>query len=216
MIETINWMDSVFESPVFIVLIICSVVTFGIAIERTLYFYRRKGNPDETLAVSMKKIRDEDIKEATRACESTRHPMGPVAVQIFESDDPMSEATEEKMLITLSNQKMLFEKNLGVLGTMAAIAPLIGLLGTITGIMRAFSNMAVAGSSAPSVVAAGVSEALLTTAAGIIIAVPAILMYNHFSREMNVMLTVAENNARSLRTVLMEMGMNSGRGVAAN
>ncbi len=85
---------------------------------------------------------------------------------------------------------------------MAAVAPLIGLFGTVWGIMRAFHDMAQVGSAAPSVVAAGVAEALLTTAAGLIIAVPAVLLYNHFSRRMSVMLTIAENHTRSLRASL--------------
>jgi biopolymer transport protein ExbB len=85
---------------------------------------------------------------------------------------------------------------------MAGAAPLIGLLGTVWGIMRAFHSMAVTGSSAPAVVAAGVAEALITTAAGLIVAVPALMLYNHFARQMNVMLTVAENNGRSLRAAV--------------
>jgi len=87
---------------------------------------------------------------------------------------------------------------------MAAVAPLIGLLGTVWGIMRAFHDMALVGSAAPSVVAAGVAEALLTTAAGLIVAVPAVLLYNHLARRMSVMLTVAENHTRSLRVAFRE------------
>jgi biopolymer transport protein ExbB/TolQ len=87
---------------------------------------------------------------------------------------------------------------------MAAVAPLIGLLGTVWGIMRAFHDMASTGSAAPSVVAAGVAEALVTTAGGLVIAVPAVLLFNHFSRAMNVMLTVSENHARSLRAAARE------------
>jgi flagellar motor component MotA len=105
------------------------------------------------------------------------------------------------MQIALSRQKLLLERNLGTLGTMAAVAPLIGLLGTVWGIMRAFHDMAQTGSAAPSVVAAGVAEALLTTAAGLIIAVPAVMLYNHLSRRLNVALTVAENHARTLRSL---------------
>src|SRR5512145_1481121 len=87
---------------------------------------------------------------------------------------------------------------------MAGAAPLIGLLGTVWGIMRAFHDMAVAGSSSPSVVAAGIAEALITTATGLVVAVPALMFHNHFARQMNVMLTVAENQARSLRAALGE------------
>ncbi len=206
MFAEFNWTEAIAGSPIFLVLLVCSVITLAIAIERAMYYYKRRGNPDDTLALSVKRVMGMDLKEAARACEATSHPMGAVAVQVFESEDPSGEPAEERMQISLSHQKMLLEKNLGVLGTMAAIAPLVGLLGTIWGIMRAFSNMASTGSAAPSVVAAGVAEALLTTAGGIVIAVPAILLYNHFSRRMNVMLTVAENNARSLRALLMEMG----------
>jgi biopolymer transport protein ExbB/TolQ len=110
------------------------------------------------------------------------------------------------MQIALSQQRLLLERNLSILGTMAAVAPLIGLLGTVWGIMRAFHDMSMAGSAAPSVVAAGVAEALITTAVGLVVAVPAVLLYNHFARRMNVMLTVAENHARTIRTTLSEMG----------
>jgi biopolymer transport protein ExbB/TolQ len=75
-------------------------------------------------------------------------------------------------------------------------------LGTVWGIMRAFHDMSIAGSAAPTIVAGGVAEALVTTAAGLIVAVPALLLYNHFARRMNVMLITAENHARSLRTSL--------------
>jgi biopolymer transport protein ExbB/TolQ len=81
---------------------------------------------------------------------------------------------------------------------------LIGLLGTVWGIMRAFHDMAATGSAAPTVVAAGVAEALITTAAGLIVAVPALVLYNHFSGKLNVMLTVAENHARKIHGVLVD------------
>jgi len=82
---------------------------------------------------------------------------------------------------------------------MGNTAPLIGLLGTVWGIMRAFHDLARTGSAGPSVVAAGIAEALFTTAAGLLVAVPAVMLYNHFVRTMTVMLTEAENHARSLR-----------------
>src|SRR5688500_20376815 len=80
------------------------------------------------------------------------------------------------MQIALSEQRLLFERNLGVLGTMGNTAPLIGLLGTVWGIMRAFHDLASTGSAGPSVVAAGIAEALFTTAAGLVVAVPAVML----------------------------------------
>ncbi len=201
-----NWARAIATSPIFLVLIGCSIVTLAVAIERAVYFWKRRGNPEATVGHVLNRVRAGELAEATWACSATPHPIGPVAAQLFEGGDPQSEVVEEKLVVALSEQKLLLERNLGVLGSMAAIAPLIGLLGTVWGIMRAFQDMALSGSAAPSVVAAGVAEALTTTAAGLVVAVPAVVLFNHFTRQMNVMLTVAENGARSIRTALTETG----------
>ena len=207
MLSNFNWMETIGSSPIMMALIGFSVVTLGIAVERLYYYKKRKGDPDRVLEQAIAKIRNGEKREAARACSSCPHPMGAVAVQILENDSLKGENAEELLQISLSQQKLLLERNLGILGTMAAVAPLVGLLGTVWGIMRAFNDMSATGTAAPSVVAAGVAEALVTTAAGLIIAVPALMLYNHLSRRMSVMLTVAENHSRSLRLALID-GMN--------
>lgn len=202
MLNEFNWIEATGSSPIFMVLVLFSVVTLGVVLERVYYYWQRRGNPDETLANVLEKIRTGNLQSASRVCESTAHPVGTIAAQAFTED--AAQTMEERFQIALSQQKLLLERNLNVLGTMAAIAPLVGLLGTVWGIMRAFSDMAQVGSAAPSVVAAGVAEALVTTAAGLIVAVPALILYNHFSRKMNVMLTIAENHARRIRAGLIE------------
>nr|MEE4268292.1 MotA/TolQ/ExbB proton channel family protein [Candidatus Krumholzibacteria bacterium] len=204
MFAEFNWYEWMSNSPIFLVLILCSAVTLAVAAERAIYYFGRRGDCDSCLLLSLKKIEKGDLGAAATAIESTTHPLAQVAGQVFAGGKNLGETLEERLTVAISQQKMLFEKNLGVLGTMAAVAPLIGLLGTIWGIMRAFQDMSSAGSTAPTVVASGVAEALLTTAAGIVIAVPAILAYNHYTRRMNVMLTVAENGARSLRAAILE------------
>jgi biopolymer transport protein ExbB len=200
-----DWMGSMTESPILMVLVACSVVTFGIALERLYYFRKRMGNADLVLMEALEKLRKGQVSEAIALCRSNAHPVGPVAAETMETQLSRPADTEETMQVVLSQQKLLLERNTSMLGTMAAVAPLIGLLGTVWGIMRAFHDMALTGSAAPSVVAAGVAEALITTAAGLVIAVPAVLLFNHFNRSMNIMLTVAENHARSLRIVLVEV-----------
>ncbi|MCK4538769.1 MAG: MotA/TolQ/ExbB proton channel family protein [Candidatus Krumholzibacteria bacterium] len=198
----INWLGVITSSPIFLVLIGMSVVTLAVAIERVYYFSRRKDRADETLDRAVREIRRGDRDEARRICRSCKHPVGAVACSIIDSEGLDGEKAEEQLQISLSQQSLLLENNLGLLGTMAAVAPLIGLLGTVWGIMRAFRDMSAIGSAAPSIVAAGVAEALTTTAAGLIIAVPALMLYNHLTRKIHVMLTVAENNTRSLRLEL--------------
>jgi biopolymer transport protein ExbB len=199
-----DWMGAVTGSPIMMVLMACSVITFGIALERLYYFRKRKGNPDLALVEALESLRRGNFSEAISRCRNNVHPVGTVAAETIECHLCRPADTEETMQVVLSQQKMLLERNTSMLGTMAAVAPLIGLLGTVWGIMRAFHNMALSGSAGPSVVAAGVAEALVTTAAGLVIAVPAVLLYNHFNRAMNIMLTVAENHARSLRVALTE------------
>jgi biopolymer transport protein ExbB len=204
MFNQFNWTEATWHSPVFIALVLCSIVTFGAVLERLYYYHKRRGNPDDMLKKAAVKIREGQIREAAVLCETTLHPVGPVAADILRNANNPANSFEERLHIALSEQKLLFERNLNILGTMAAAAPLLGLLGTVWGIMDSFSNMARTGSAAPAVVASGVAVALVTTVAGLVIAIPSLMFYNHLARRMNVMLTIAENHTRTLRTILVE------------
>jgi biopolymer transport protein ExbB len=202
MFENFDWIHAMRTSPVMLVILACSVVTFGFAVERLIYFGKRRGKPDLLIAQALVKARNGRMEEAADALVGAAHPGGVVAAQVIENVHRSDDVIEERMQIALSEQRLLFERNLGVLGTMGNTAPLIGLLGTVWGIMRAFHDLASTGSAGPSVVAAGIAEALFTTAAGLVVAVPAVMLYNHFPRRTNVLLTEAENSARSLRLTL--------------
>ena len=204
MFENFDWIQAMRTSPVMVIILGCSIVTFGLAIERLVYYGRRRKLSEKAVAETLERARKGDVKDAVHACGSLLHPFGPVASELLRSVHLPTDAQEERLSIALSEQRLLLEKNLGFLGTMGNTAPLIGLLGTVWGIMRAFHDMARTGSAGPSVVAAGVAEALFTTAAGLVVAVPAVMLYNHFQRRMSVMLTEADNHSRHLRQVLDE------------
>jgi|SRR5262245_10097801 len=199
MFTNFDWIEAMRSSPVMIIILACSVITLGFALERSLYFWKRRGQPEAFYRAASEKVRNHRLKEALYDCAATPHPVGVIAAEVLKHSQFSSENIEEKMQIALSEQRLQLERNLGVLGTMGNTAPLIGLLGTVWGIMRAFHDMASTGSAGPSVVAAGVAEALFTTAAALAVAVPAVMLYNHFIRRISVMLTQAENLARGLR-----------------
>jgi len=205
MFENFDWIQAMRNSPVMLVILGCSVATFGFALERLMYFWKRSGHPDQVLSGVLDRVRAGNMKEAAWVCTTSPHPVGAVVKTVIESVSLPAESVEEKMQIALSEQKLQLERHLGWLGTMGNTAPLIGLLGTVWGIMRAFHDMARTGSAGPSVVAAGIAEALFTTAAGLVVAVPAVMLYNHFVRRTQVMLTVSENHARTIR-IAMEQG----------
>ena len=90
-------------------------------------------------------------------------------------------AIEREMLMTL----VLLKRGLGVLATVGATAPFVGLLGTTMGIVNAFTGMAASGSGGLSAISAGVAEALITTAFGLIVAIPAVWMFNYFTTKID-------------------------------
>jgi biopolymer transport protein ExbB len=204
MFENFDWIQAMRTSPVMLVILCCSIMTLGFAIERLFYYGRRQNISQRALHETIDRARRGETKEAAFACGTMKHPFGPVAAELLKSMHLPPDHQEERMSIALSEQRLLLERNLGFLGTMGNTAPLIGLLGTVWGIMRAFHDMARTGSAGPSVVAAGVAEALFTTAAGLVVAVPAVMLYNHFLRRMGVMLTEAENHTRRMRQALEE------------
>ncbi len=202
MFENFDWLGAMRASPVMVIILVCSVMTLGFTLERFASFWARRGDADAIQRELLEKVRNGSAREAGWACRATRHPLGPVAEEVLQNAGLSADAQEEKLQIALSQQRLSLERNLGFIGTMGNTAPLLGLLGTVWGIMRAFHDMARTGSAGPSVVAAGIAEALFTTAAGLLVAVPAVMIYNHFVRRISVMLTVTENHARNLRLAL--------------
>ncbi len=131
--------------------------------------------------------------------------MGPVAADILRNAHNPANNFEERLHIALSGQKLLLERNLNILGTMAAAGTSRWVCSApCGGSCDSFSGMAKTGSAAPAVVASGVAEALVTTVAGLVIAIPSLILYNHLARQMNVMLTIAENHTRTIKTILVE------------
>jgi len=202
MFEHFDWSGAIRNSPIMVVLVLCSILTFGFAIERAIYFWRRRGRPERLLNTILDRLKAGRPREAEFFCRTATHPFGAVAFEVLRSAHSSPDVQEERLQVALSEMRLQLERNLGWLGTMGNTAPLVGLLGTVWGIMRAFHDMANTGSAGPSVVAAGVAEALMTTGAGLVVAVPAVVLFNQFLRRIAVMMTVTENQARALRLAL--------------
>jgi biopolymer transport protein ExbB len=109
---------------------------------------------------------------------------------------------EDLVQIAKENQLELLRRKLGLFSTLSFISPLVGLLGTVTGIMQAFSDLGRSGSGGANIVAAGISEALVATAAGIVVAVPCALFYNYFTIKMRGIGVRMNNHAHELIILL--------------
>jgi biopolymer transport protein ExbB len=179
----------------------CSVVALGIFLERRAALTEAEIDADALLDAVSAKIQEEDLDGAVAEAES--HP-GPIAATVAVGlrklaflrglDKPaddieagVTKAMEDHGSAVVDH----LERNLPMLATMAAMAPLIGMLGTVVGLVEAFDTIMQSGNVRPDKVAGGISVALLTTAAGLIVAVPATLFYNMLVARVNrVMLRV--------------------------
>ena len=114
------------------------------------------------------------------------------------------EHVKEAIVSALAQQSALFSRYLGVLATVGSTAPFIGLFGTVLGILRAFNKIAQQGFSGPSVVAGGIAEALMATAFGLGVAIPAVIAYNIFVGKVSDLTLVVSGHASQLLPLVAE------------
>jgi biopolymer transport protein ExbB/TolQ len=133
----------------------------------------------------MEKIKKDKLDEAVDFCNTINSPMSTVAkagiVAFKENERNVGEAMEREIMI----QTVKLERYTAVLGTLGSVAVYIGLFGTVLGIIRAFHDISETASGGISVVIGGVSEALVATAAGLFVAIPAVIAYNFFTKRID-------------------------------
>ena len=119
-------------------------------------------------------------------------------------------AVERQMLILLSELK----RGLGVLATVGATAPFVGLLGTVMGIVNAFTGMAASGNQGLAAISAGIAEALITTAFGLIVAIPAVWLYNYFQTKIeNLTVEMTYTSKEFVDFLIKSVGSEFGRSI---
>jgi biopolymer transport protein ExbB len=161
-------------------LLLISVVGLAVVIERLVFFATQHGDTKGLLRAIGSKIAADDIDGAIKVCRSQRGMLPRILEFGLQRGEKNRADITDALSIALMEHLNSLERNLGIIGTIAVIAPFVGLFGTVLGIIRAFSDIALKGNSTPAVVAAGVSEALVTTATGLIIAVIAVVFFNYF------------------------------------
>ena len=194
-------MDLVERGGIVLILILAlSVVGAVIIIERLLYFRRIRADEAGLLNRLKSAIGKGHYEEALAICEASPSPITNLTrVGIEHRDYP--ESIIRSMVADAANLEVpKMERFLSTLGTVAHVAPLLGLLGTVTGNIRAFGVLgdfgAIGGN--PAVLARGIAEALITTAAGIIVSIPAIIFYNHLVNKVNHLIIRLENRVSDL------------------
>jgi biopolymer transport protein ExbB len=188
----INILEVLRSSFTLAILLLCSVVSITFSLERWWFFRSIRINADHFLDALRKLLEGSKHAEALKLCEVTPGPVAAVArVAVLNRAKSKSEVAA---LLNASQieERVKLEKFLGILGTMGNTAPFVGLFGTVVGIIKAFHDLALSGSGGPSVVAAGIAEALVATAAGLAVAIPSVVFYNYFMKKLKDLVAAME------------------------
>ncbi len=161
-------------------LLVLSVMTVAITIERFMYLRRAKVDAGQFTETIDGFLRRNALDEALKYCESTVSPLS----RIIKAGLKNQRRGRSEVIRAIEDEGALevaqLEKGILVLQTISKIAPLIGLFGTVTGMIRSFQAMGAAGGDNPKMVAAGIAEALVATAAGLVVAIPAYFLSFYF------------------------------------
>jgi biopolymer transport protein ExbB len=166
-------------------LLLCSVAGVAVILYKLWQLQRLSTDADPMLKAIQQYLDRGDRAGAMGFCRSLTTPNAAVALAALEAADRGPEGMREMTQHVGTLKLAELETYLPVLSTVVNVAPLLGFLGTVTGMIRAFNAIALAGLGEPSVVAGGIAEALITTAAGLLIAIPCSAAYNYFVTRVN-------------------------------
>ena len=177
-----NWVLNAFDflcrgGPVMAPLVICSIVSITVMIERYVFFGRARGDSRALMSRIENSLALGKYQDAARACEREQTPLGDMLACGLKCSNPRhSERCMEEHALKATPE---FFKRLSSLDTIITIAPLLGLLGTVTGMIRSFHVISTkTGMSTPTAITGGVAEALIATATGLAIAIVTLVGYN--------------------------------------
>ena len=176
--------------PILWVLVIISIGAFAVILERIVFFARNEKNlgnnfKDEILSL----VANKKVDEAIALCDTKKSCVAS-AVKKFLQKAPKGIDVQDYEFILKEitiKETSPYESKLNLLASVISISPMLGLLGTVTGMIRAFANISKYGTGDTAIVADGIAEALLTTAAGLMIAIPVIVVYNYLNRRLEKM-----------------------------
>ncbi len=203
-------MLEVFEKGGFLMypIFICSLIAVTIFFERMFYLKSVKTKSKRFVDRVKDLVKKGSIELAISACRKSPTPISQIMLaglmKFGQGREDIKEAIEDS-----ANQEIPFlEKNLSTLSTIGNITPLLGLLGTVFGMIKAFNVIAIMGVGKPEALAGGISEALLTTAFGLSVAIPTIVIYNYLAHRVDKLIREMEISCVDLLELLTNHNVN--------
>jgi len=179
-------------------IILCSVIAVAITLERLWTLQRRRVLPKDLAMRVWEWARDRQLDQKHLGILSGNSPMGRVLAAGLANRHQSREVLKEIVQDTGRHVVHELERYLNALGTIAAITPLLGLLGTVIGMVKVFTAITTAGVGNPTVLAGGISEALITMAAGLSVAIPSLIAYRYLRGQVDARVIEMEKEAMKL------------------
>ena len=192
------------------VLVLISIGAFAVVLERLVFFSKNEKGVGKTFKddiinlISEKKfLEDENLCDTKKSCVSSAIKRFIQKVKNLNKESTEVQYYEYILKEIVITETAPFESKLNCLSSIINISPMLGLLGTVTGMIKAFTNISKFGSGDATIVADGIAEALLTTAAGLIIAIPVIVFHSYLNRRLEKMENEIDDIATSIINILM-------------
>lgn len=204
MFDSLGFLDLLQKGGITVIVLACfSILSIGVMMERLWAFFKFRNGLKTFFPQIQKAFKNGGMEAASAICDEEKP-----AARIFKAGllkyREGKTAAGEAMELAARQEMLGLERYLGILGTIGNIAPFIGLFGTVLGIIRAFHDLAIAEGAGPSVVAGGIAEALIATAAGLFVAVPAVISYNYFTRKISSISIELESRAAEFLDIIFE------------
>jgi biopolymer transport protein ExbB len=186
-------------------LLLASIIALVFIIERMWTLSRARTNVKRLMEKIIRSLREEGVQAALEVCQRTRGPIAAILHSGMLRADKGPEAVEKAIETAGTIEMSFLERGLVALATIGNVAPLLGFLGTVSGMISAFAAIAAAEQVSAKLVAKGIQEALITTATGLIIAVPVTVMHNVFVSQIDRFIIEMEEASATLVNELIEM-----------
>ncbi len=183
-------------------LFICSVISIAIIAERFWSLQTKRIAPSELVTQIWQWLQYNQVDEQRIKALQNNSPLGQILAAGLTNRYSSRDITKESIQDVGRHVTVAMERNLNTLGTIAAISPLIGLLGTVVGMIKVFAVITAEGVGNPETLAGGISEALITTAAGLVVAIPSLIFYRYYRGKINKLVVGMEEQAMKLIEIL--------------
>jgi biopolymer transport protein ExbB len=190
-------------------IILCSIVATAIVLERLWTLQDRRVLPPDLMQKVWKLVESNQINDKVIAALEHNSALGKLLAAGLANRHRSREVLQERLEDTGRHVAYELERYLNTLGTIAGVSPLLGLLGTVTGIIKAFNAINAGGAGDPRMLSGGIAEALVATAAGLCVAIPSLIAYRYLRGRVDRIVVEMEKNALHLADAVESAGRRS-------